>query len=239
MEEAAIREGFQDLKPSKAYDALYQAALCRAQADWLVGINASRLFSTMYGKTLNIGRVMTPTLSMIVNREAQIAAFQPTAFYHVRLDCGGFTAQSARLTDRVEAERIAALCMGKEAKIISLVRNMKTENPPRLYDLTSLQRDANRLLGYTAQQTLDYTQALYEKKFCTYPRTDSRFLTEHMKASAKELVEIVAKPPLPSISRRTRCCLPWRPRARTACRRLRSVKGWARPPPVRESWKSW
>lgn len=193
MEEAAIQEGFGHLKPSAAYDALYQAALCRAQADWLVGINATRLFSTMYGKTLNIGRVMTPTLSMIVNREAQIAAFQPTAFYHAQLDCGGFTAQSERLTDRGEAERIASLCMGKEAKVASLEKTDRTENPPRLYDLTSLQRDANRLLGYTAQQTLDYAQALYEKKFCTYPRTDSRYLTEHMEASAQELTEIIAR----------------------------------------------
>jgi DNA topoisomerase-3 len=193
MEEAAIREGFEHLKPSTAYDALYQAALCRAQADWLVGINATRLFSTMYGKTLNIGRVMTPTLSMIVNREVQIAAFQPTVFYHAQLDCGGFTAQSERLPDRGEAERIAALCMGKEAKVVSVEKTYRPENPPRLYDLTSLQRDANRLLGYTAQQTLDYAQALYEKKFCTYPRTDSRYLTEHMEASTLALADMVAR----------------------------------------------
>ncbi|MCL1855070.1 MAG: DNA topoisomerase, partial [Clostridia bacterium] len=191
MEETAIREGFQNLKPSAAYDALHMAALCRAQADWLVGINATRLFSTMYGKTLNIGRVVTPTLSMVVNREAQIASFQPTPFYHVRLECDGFAVQSERLQDRAEAERVAALCMGKDAKVSSLESKEKKENPPRLYDLTSLQRDANRLLGYTAQQTLDYAQALYEKKLCTYPRTDSRFLTEHMKISAIKLVEMI------------------------------------------------
>lgn len=191
MEVAAIREGFEQLKPASLYDALHQAALCRAQADWLVGINATRLFSTMYGKTLNIGRVMTPTLSMIVSREAQIAAFQSTPFYHVQLDCGGFVAQSERLTDQVEAERIVSLCQGKSAGIISLECKEKTENPPKLYDLTGLQRDANRLLGYTAQQTLDYAQALYEKKLCTYPRTDSRYLTEHMEASTRELTKLV------------------------------------------------
>ena len=191
MEETAIFEGFENLKPSSAYDKLYQAAMCRAQADWLVGINATRLFSVMYGKTLHIGRVMTPTLAMITNRAAKIAAFQPTAFFHVQLDCGDFIAQSERLTDRGDAERIAALCMGKDAKLISLENKEKTENPPRLYDLTNLQRDANRLLGYTAQQTLDYTQSLYEKKYCTYPRTDSRYLTEHMETSTFELVRLI------------------------------------------------
>ena len=193
MEEAAIREGFQNLKPSSVYDALHMAALCRAQADWLVGINATRHFSVMYGKTLNIGRVMTPTLSMIVGREARIAAFQPTAFYHVQLDCGGFIAQSERLQYREEAERIAALCMGKGAKVSSLETRETSENPPRLYDLTGLQRDANRLLGYTAQQTLDYAQTLYEKRLCTYPRTDSRYLTEHMEDSTCELTAAVAR----------------------------------------------
>lgn len=193
MEEAAIQEGFQNLKPSTAYDALHMAALCRAQADWLVGMNATRLFSTMYGKMLNIGRVISPTLSMLVSREAQIAAFQPTTFYHVQLVCDGFTVQSERLQEHAEAERIAAFCKGQAAKIISLESKEKKENPPKLYDLTSLQREANRLLGYTAQQTLDYAQSLYEKKLCTYPRTDSRYLTEHMEASTRELVETVGR----------------------------------------------
>jgi len=193
MEETAIFEGFERLKPSTDYDKLYQAALCRAQADWLVGINATRLFSTMYGKTFNIGRVVTPTLSMIVNREAKIAAFQPVAFYHAQLDCDGFIVQSERLQDRKEAERITSLCEGKDAIVSSLETREATENPPRLYDLTSLQRHANRLYGYTAQQTLDYAQSLYERKLCTYPRTDSRYLTEHMVASTLDLAEMITR----------------------------------------------
>lgn len=192
MEDAAIAEGFRNLKPSAAYDNLYHAALCRAQADWLVGINSMRLFSTLYGKTLNIGRVMTPTLSMLVTREAQITAFQPMPFYTVRLDCGSLIVESKRFADRTEAERIAALCDGKEARIISLKTKAQTEKPPKLYDLTSLQRDANRLLGYTAQQTLDYLQALYEKKLSSYPRTDSRYLTSDMADSARSLTHAVA-----------------------------------------------
>ena len=193
MEEGAIREGFQRLKPSHVYDNLYRAALCRAQADWLVGINATRLFSTMYGQTLHVGRVMTPTLAMLVEREAQIAAFQPAPFYTVLLDCGSFSAASDRLSDKAEAEHIAALCSGKEAKIRLLETRERAENPPRLYDLTSLQRDANRLLGYTAQQTLDYAQALYEKRLATYPRTDSRYLTEDMREQIPYLTGSVAQ----------------------------------------------
>lgn len=188
LEDAAIAEGFRNLRPSKEYDKLYHAALCRAQADWLVGINATRLFSTRYHQLLNIGRVMTPTLALLVEREAQIQAFQSTPFYTVQLDCGSLTAASERLTERAEAERIAALCDGKEARIIKLEQKERLEQPPRLYDLTSLQRDANRLLGYTAQQTLDYTQSLYEKKLASYPRTDSRYLTSHMENSTKTLV---------------------------------------------------
>lgn len=188
LEDAAIAEGFRNLRPASEYDSLYHAALCRAQADWLVGINATRLFSTRYHQLLNIGRVMTPTLALLVEREAQIQAFQSTPFYTVRLDCGSLTAVSERLTERAEAERIAALCDGKEARIIKLEQKERLEQPPRLYDLTSLQRDANRLLGYTAQQTLDYAQSLYEKKLASYPRTDSRYLTSHMENSTKTLV---------------------------------------------------
>lgn len=191
MEETAIAEGFRTLKPDAAYDNLYHAALCRAQADWLVGINATRLFSTMYHQKLNIGRVMTPTLAMIVEREAQIAAFQSEPFYHIRMDCGGVVATSERMTSRADAERIAALCNRKAARVVALDTKEQTEKPPKLYDLTALQRDANRLLGYTAQQTLDYCQALYEKKLATYPRTDSRYLTEHMEESAQALVQKV------------------------------------------------
>ena len=188
LEDAAIAEGFRNLRPASEYDSLYQAALCRAQADWLVGINATRLFSTRYHQLLNIGRVMTPTLALLVEREALIQAFQSTPFYTVRLDCGSLSAISERLTERAEAERIALLCDGKEARISKLEQKERLEQPPRLYDLTSLQRDANRLLGYTAQQTLDYAQSLYEKKLASYPRTDSRYLTSHMENSTKTLV---------------------------------------------------
>lgn len=188
LEDAAIAEGFRNLRPASEYDSLYHAALCRAQADWLVGINATRLFSTRYHQLLNIGRVMTPTLALLVEREAQIQAFRSTPFYTVQLDCGSLRAISERLTESAEAERIAALCDGKEARIIKLEQKERLEQPPRLYDLTSLQRDANRLLGYTAQQTLDYAQSLYEKKLASYPRTDSRYLTSHMENSTKTLV---------------------------------------------------
>lgn len=193
LEDAAIAEGFRNLRPASEYDSLYHAALCRAQADWLVGINATRLFSTRYHQLLNIGRVMTPTLALLVEREAQIQAFRSTPFYTVQLDCGSLRAISERLTERAEAERIAALCDGKEARIIKLEQKERLEQPPRLYDLTSLQRDANRLLGYTAQQTLDYAQSLYEKKLASYPRTDSRYLTSHMENSTRMLLEQTVK----------------------------------------------
>lgn len=193
MEEAAIAGGFRKLRPFADYDALYRAALCRARADWLVGINATRLYSTMYRQLLSIGRVMTPTLFMLVTREAQITAFQPTPFYTVRLDCGSLIVESQRFTQRGEAERIAALCDGKEVSIISLQTKAQTEKPPKPYDLTSLQREANRLLGYTVQQTLDYAQALYEKRLSTYPRTDSRYLTSDMADSVQPLVGTTAK----------------------------------------------
>lgn len=193
LEDAAIAEGFRNLRPASEYDSLYHAALCCAQADWLVGINATRLFSTRYHQLLNIGRVMTPTLALLVEREAQIQAFRSTSFYTVRLDCGSLTAASERLTERAEAEQIAALCDGKEARVSKLEQKEHLEQPPRLYDLTSLQRDANRLLGYTAQQTLDYAQSLYEKKLASYPRTDSRYLTSHMEDSTKALVKSISK----------------------------------------------
>ena len=193
MEEAAIADGFRNLRPSADYDALYQAALCRARADWLVGINATRLYSTMYHQLLNIGRVMTPTLSMLVTREAKIAAFQPKPFYTVRLDCGSLVVESQRIADHAEAEHIAARCDGREARVASLETKAQMEKPPKLYDLTSLQREANRLLGYTAQQTLDYLQALYEKRLSTYPRTDSRYLTSDMADSVQALVGTTAK----------------------------------------------
>ena len=190
MEDSAIQEGFENLKPGAEYDALYEAALCRERADWIVGINATRLFSTLYGQTLNVGRVMTPTLAMAVMREAAISAFKSEPFYTVQLAMDGFTVSSERFKKQSEAEALRTACNGQMAKVTKAERKEKSEKPPALYDLTSLQRDANRVLGYTAQQTLDYTQALYEKKLVTYPRTDSRYLTEDMASMLPELVRM-------------------------------------------------
>ena len=190
MEENAIREGFAHLKPSTEYDALYNAALCRERADWMVGINASRLFSCLYNQPLAVGRVMTPVLAMTVVREAAIAAFTPEKFYTVSLAfADGGTASSKRFSQKADAETLLANCRKEVSTVVQKVeRKEKTEKPPQLYDLTTLQRDANRLLGFTAQQTLDYAQSLYEKRLITYPRTDSRFLTEDMAASLPGLV---------------------------------------------------
>ena len=190
MEENAIREGFAHLKPSTEYDALYNAALCRERADWMVGINASRLFSCLYGQPLAVGRVMTPVLAMTVVREAAIAAFVPEKFYTVDLELtSGCTASSRRIPEKTVAENLLEACRKEMvATIQRITRKEKYESPPQLYDLTALQRDANRLLGFTAQQTLDYAQSLYEKRLITYPRTDSRFLTEDMSASLPGLV---------------------------------------------------
>ncbi len=187
MEDAAIREGFEKLRPGTEYDALYEAALCRERADWIVGMNATRLFSCLYGTTLAVGRVMTPTLGMAVMREAEIRAFKPEIFYEVELQFSGISAKSDRIKDLSEVENALQACRYEvEAKVLSSVRKEKTEKPPALYDLTSLQRDANRILGFTAQQTLDYTQSLYEKKLVTYPRTDSRYLTDDMAPALPE-----------------------------------------------------
>ena len=190
MEENAIREGFAHLKPSTEYDALYNAALCRERADWMVGINASRLFSCLYNQPLAVGRVMTPVLAMTVVRNAAIAAFVPEKFYTVDLELtSGCTASSRRIPEKSVAEDLLEACRKEMvATIQRITRKEKSENPPLLYDLTALQRDANRLLGFTAQQTLDYAQSLYEKRLITYPRTDSRFLTEDMAASLPGLV---------------------------------------------------
>ncbi len=189
MEDAAIREGFAHLEPSGKYDVLYEAALCRERADWIVGMNATRLFSCLYGSTLNVGRVMTPTLSMVIIRDAEIAAFKAKPFYTVELCSDGMSAMSRRFDDKAEAEKLQTSCCGSmRAAVKSVDHTEKTEHPPLLYDLTSLQRDANRILGFTAQQTLDYTQALYEKKLVTYPRTDSRYLTEDMQEMLPQLI---------------------------------------------------
>ena len=195
MEDSAIREGFQKLRPGTEYDALYEAALCRERADWMVGINASRLFSCLYNQPLAVGRVMTPVLAMTVLQEAAIAAFVPEKFYTVSLTLAdGGTASSKRFAQKADAELLLSKCRKeKRVTVQKMERKEKSESPPQLYDLTALQRDANRLLGFTAQQTLDYAQSLYEKRLITYPRTDSRFLTEDMAASLPGLVTDTGK----------------------------------------------
>ena len=187
MEDSAIREGFANLRPGADYDGLRDAALCRAKADWLVGINATRLFSVLYHRTLNIGRVMSPTLALIVQREAEIDTFKPVPFYTVALELPGLTVSGERISDRASAEQLKEACQGAAVTIKKVECKEKSEKPPALYDLTTLQRDANRLLGFTAQQTLDYLQSLYEKKLCTYPRTDSRYLTDDMESGVNAL----------------------------------------------------
>ncbi len=194
MEDQAISDGFSHLKNGKEYDDLYRAALCRERADWIVGMNATRLFSTLYGQTLNVGRVMTPTLAMIVQREAEIEGFKPEPIYRLSISCGGITALSDRFEKKEDAEKILNLLTAeKTAQVTKIDSTDKQEKAPQLYSLTALQRDANRFLGFTAQQTLDYTQSLYEKKLVTYPRTDSRFLTEDMESMIPNLAEKMAE----------------------------------------------
>ena len=188
MEDEAIRDGFQNLRPGSDFDGLYKSALCRAKADWLVGINATRYFSLLYGTKLNVGRVMSPTLSLLVQRESEISAFVPKDFFTVNLDFPDFTVSSKKFPDRTEAQQLAKKCQNQNAVVSDIRHCEKEEKAPALYDLTTLQRDANRLLGYTAQQTLDYLQSLYEKKLCTYPRTDSRYLTDDMLGSVPAIV---------------------------------------------------
>lgn len=194
MEDQAISDGFSNLKNGKEYDDLYRAALCRERADWIVGMNATRLFSTLYGQTLNVGRVMTPTLAMIVQREVEIDGFKPEPIYRLSISCGGIIALSDRFEKKQDAEN--ALNMLKEQKTAQVTKidsTDKQEKAPQLYSLTALQRDANRFLGFTAQQTLDYTQNLYEKKLVTYPRTDSRFLTEDMEEMISGIADKMAE----------------------------------------------
>ena len=192
MEDAAIREGFADLRPGADYDPLYQSALCRQKADWLIGINASRLFSVLYHRTLNIGRVQTPTLAMLADRDSKIVLFRKEKYHHVRLTLEGAAAVSEKIPAMEDAQAIRDACDGQQAVCVSVVREKKTEKPPKLYDLTTLQREANRVFGYTAKQTLDYAQSLYEKKLLTYPRTDSRYLTSDMADGLPALVSNVA-----------------------------------------------
>lgn len=194
MEDEAIEEGFANLKPGTEYDKLYEAALCRERADWIVGINATRLFSTLYGQTLNVGRVMTPTLALAVERDATINSFKPEDFYTVILDCNEISLSSEKFSDKAKAMKLKENC-DKEGrvKITKAEKKEKQEKAPALFDLTSLQREANKRLGYTAQQTLDYTQSLYEKKLCSYPRTDSRYLTDDMDNTVNSLLDKIAE----------------------------------------------
>lgn len=188
MEEQAILNGLSDLKDSSEYDSLYSAALARLQADWIVGMNFSRLFSCIYNKPLNIGRVQTPTINLIVERQKSIDNFKPQPYYVITADCGAFKA-TKRLENEESAKNILNLCNGKDGFIKSICKTELKENPSALYDLTTLQREANRILNLSAQKTLDIVQSLYEKKLVTYPRTDSRYLTNDMKKSTKSLIE--------------------------------------------------
>ena len=193
METGAIKSGFDNLKDGRGYDALYHSALCRAKADWLIGINATRLFSCLYGKTLNVGRVQTPTLKMLVDRDAAIMNFKKETYYHVCLMLPGAEAASAKIRAADEASELKAACEASAAVCTSLTREKKTVAPPKLFDLTSLQREANRIYGYTAKQTLDLAQALYEKKLLTYPRTDSAFLTDDMGETATGIIKVLCE----------------------------------------------
>ena len=195
MEDMAIREGFNDLRPGAEYEALYQSALCRQKADWLVGINATRLFSVLYHRTLNVGRVQTPTLAMLAERNGKIMLFKKERYHHVRLTVNEVEAVSEKIVSAEDAGKVQAACSGASAVCTSVTREQKKEQPPKLYDLTTLQREANRIFGYTAKQTLDYAQSLYEKKLLTYPRTDSRYLTSDMAETASCVIHLAAKVP--------------------------------------------
>ena len=192
MEESAIKEGFSNLRPGSEYDHLYESALCRQEADWLVGINGTRLFTVLYGgKALKVGRVQTPTLAMLVDREAKIMNFKKEAYYVTHILGNGLDAVSEHIRDKAETEKIAGACANGQALVTAVVKEEKWIAPPKLYDLTTLQRDANRLFGFTAKQTLEYTQSLYEKKLVTYPRTDSQYLSDDMEGTARNVIEAI------------------------------------------------
>ena len=193
LEDSAIREGFAHLRDSGDYDRLYEAALARSKADWIVGINGTRLFSTLYHKKLVVGRVQTPTLAMLVEREGKISTFHKEKYFNVHISKENLTADLEKVKTEEEAKAVAAACDKKQAVVSSLKKETKTVNPPRLYDLTTLQREANRYYGFTAQQALDLVQSLYEKKLLTYPRTDSQFITEDMESTARQVIGIVSR----------------------------------------------
>ena len=192
MEESAIREGFENLQPGSDFDNLYRSALCRQEADWLVGINGTRLFTVLYGgKVLKVGRVQTPTLAMLVDRETKIKNFQKEKYYMAHILMDGIDAATGRIDDKNKVDEIVGACQNGQALVTSVLKEEKTAMPPKLYDLTTLQRDANRLFGFTAKQTLEYTQSLYEKRLATYPRTDSQFLSDDMGQTAENVIEAV------------------------------------------------
>lgn len=192
MEESAIRDGFANLQPGSDYDNLYDSALCRQEADWLVGINGTRLFTVLYGgKVLKVGRVQTPTLAMLVEREAKIMQFKKEPYFMAHILCGGMDAAMGKIKEKTEAEKVAGACRNGQALVTSVAKEEKTIAPPKLYDLTTLQRDANRIFGFTAKQTLEYTQSLYEKKLATYPRTDSQYLSDDMEQTAENVIKAV------------------------------------------------
>lgn len=188
MEDSAIREGFENLRDGAEYDALYSAALARSQADWLVGMNGTRLFTKLYDKKLTVGRVQTPTLSMVVNRQKQIDGFQKQKYWNAHLNLNGVDLVKEKIFDENEAGQLVENCRKASAEVIASESSEKTVSPPKLYDLTTLQREANRYYGYTAQETLDYTQSLYEAKLVTYPRTDSQFLTDDMGETVESVI---------------------------------------------------
>ena len=191
LEDSAIRDGFQHLRDSSEFDRLYEAALSRSKADWIVGINGTRLFSTLYHKKLVVGRVQTPTLAMLVERDGKITTFRKEKYFNVHIQKDSLKASLEKLKTEEEAKRIAEACDKKQASVSSLKKERKTVNPPKLYDLTTLQREANRYFSFTAQQTLDLVQSLYEKKLLTYPRTDSQFITDDMEGTVRQVISIL------------------------------------------------
>ena len=193
LEDSAIRDGFNHLRDSRDFDRLYEAALSRSKADWIVGINGTRLFSTLYHKKLMVGRVQTPTLAMLVERDGKISTFRKEKYFNVHIGKGDLTADLEKVKTEDEAKGIAAACEKKQAVVSSLKTETKAVSPPRLYDLTTLQREANRYYGFTAQQTLELVQSLYEKKLLTYPRTDSQFISEDMEDTARQVIAIVCR----------------------------------------------